>query len=80
MNAGLRELKDNGYIPEVVVRNERGQIIKHEYVVFEAPETDFPDLDNASLPDLPDLAKPDTANPPLLIKKETNKENTHTQQ
>jgi hypothetical protein len=58
--SGLKELQKNKYIYYQKVRDERGRIIKHEYLVYETPYTENPEMDN------PEMEKPDTDNPPLL--------------
>lgn len=69
--AGLRELKQLGYVQEHVQRDAHGRIIAREYWVYEQPPSSAPEHAQPLDPDFPDQAKPDQAkpdqgNPPLL--------------
>ncbi|KXG73768.1 hypothetical protein AN619_29020 [Thermotalea metallivorans] len=83
--AGLRELKDNGYMERNPVKDKNGKIVYWESVVYEtsieteeteSPLTENPEMDNplTDFPYLenPDLEKPDLENPTLLINEYNN--------
>lgn len=63
--SGFKELKKYRYMHYQKVRNERGRIVKHEYLIYETPYTDYPEME-----------KPDTVNPPLIINDNTNNDIT----
>lgn len=68
--AGLKELQKFRYMDYQKVRDEKGRIIKHEYLIFETPYPENPEVDapftgNPEM-DKPEMEKPDTDNPPLL--------------
>lgn len=82
--AGMKELREVGYMDRIPDRNEKGRIVKHYYIVFESPKpqlTDFPEVVPSPLTDFPDMGKPDTENPdtenpPQLINNKNKKELT----
>ena len=76
----INELIEFGYMSRQVVRNEKGQIQKTVYELYEEPmaceptpeepqsepEPEKPFLVSEPEPEKPDTVKPDTANPPLI--------------
>jgi hypothetical protein len=82
--AGLKELRELGYIEHIEVR-EKGKIIGHEYLVYEdpqTPQTENPEVAVEPYPEKPDTANPDTKkpdreNPTLLINDLTNQSIRH---
>ena len=74
VNAGIKELEDNGYITRRRMRNAQGRFGQVEYTIFELPQNlpkeDLPKLENPVLDnpkvDNPEKAKPVVENPLLL--------------
>ena len=64
--SALKELEEHGYVKKYVIRKENGQILKHDYDVYEKPHSENPYVDN------PDVEKPDVENQPQLNTKELN--------
>ena len=59
--SGLRDLENAGYIRRTRVRDERGRIVRLEYVVFEVPQSAAPAASGRPQTEKPDVdASPDT--------------------
>lgn len=72
--SAFKELTDNGYMKRDQVRDKLGKIKSWDYIIYEKPHSDFPDVDN------PDVDNPDVENRPLLNTNNTkylNKLNTN---
>jgi hypothetical protein len=60
--AGLKELKENGYMKKYPIKNDQGKITHWESIVYEEPFTENPEVEKP-FTDFPDTAKPDMENP-----------------
>lgn len=84
LRAGMKELKEYGYLKRFPVRDDNNKIIKWETIIYEVPQNDpvvaFPPVE---IPpeEKPPEEKPPVENPKLLNTKElsTNKQNTNIQ-
>lgn len=74
VRAGLKELRDNGYVSMERIRNDKGVYTGTQYIVYEQPieiEAIQPHGENPDMakpfPENPDVGFPDVENPVLLI-------------
>ena len=49
VNAGIKELEENGYIIRKRLRNEKGHFAEVEYTILELPRVDIPILEKPKL-------------------------------
>lgn len=79
LRAGMKELKEYGYLKRFPVRDDNSKIIKWETIIYEVPQSD-PVAEKPPV-EIPPEVKPPVENPKLLSTKElsTNKQNTNIQ-
>ncbi|PEW61608.1 replication protein [Bacillus cereus] len=79
LRAGMKELKEYGYLKRFPVRDDNNKIIKWETIIYEVPQND-PVAEKPPV-EIPSEVKPPVENPTLLSTKElsTNKQNTNIQ-
>ncbi|WP_144499352.1 DnaD domain-containing protein [Bacillus sp. FDAARGOS_235] len=79
LRAGMKELKEYGYLKRFPVRDDNNKIIKWETIIYEVPQNDplveKPPVE-IPLEGKPPVEKPPVENPKLLS---TNKQNTNIQ-
>ena len=71
-NSAWTELKQNGYLKQYEMRNEKGQIY-YEYELFDVPQVDEEPHTENPVPE-----KPVAVNEPLIINKKNNTKKTNT--
>ncbi|MDM5258884.1 DnaD domain-containing protein [Bacillus toyonensis] len=84
LRAGMKELKEYGYLKRFPVRDDNNKIIKWETIIYEVPQNDpLVEKPPVEIPPegKPPVEKPPVENPKLLSTKElsTNKQNTNIQ-
>ncbi|MEB9416002.1 DnaD domain protein [Bacillus cereus] len=82
LRAGMKELKEYGYLKRFPVRDDKNKIIKWETIIYEVPQNDpVAEKPPVEIPPevKPPVEKPPVENPKLLSTKElsTNKQNTN---
>ncbi|MGH1297213.1 DnaD domain-containing protein [Bacillus pretiosus] len=79
LRAGMKELKEYGYLKRFPVRDGNNKIIKWETIIYEVPQND--PVGEKPPVEIPPEEKPPVENPKLLNTKElsTNKQNTNIQ-
>ncbi|MED2753244.1 DnaD domain protein [Bacillus thuringiensis] len=79
LRAGMKELKEYGYLKRFPVRDANNKIIRWETIIYEVPQND--PLAEKPPVEIPSEGKPPVENPKLLSTKElsTNKQNTNIQ-
>ncbi|MDK3014492.1 DnaD domain protein [Bacillus sp. RB3] len=65
LRAGMKELKEYGYLKRFPVRDDNNKIIKWETIIYEVPQND-------PVVEKPPVEKPPVENPKLLSTKELN--------
>lgn len=77
LRAGMKELKEHGYVKRFPVKNEKGKITNWETIIYEVPQTENPLMEKPHM-EIPQVGNPFMENPTLLSTKElsTNKLNT----
>lgn len=73
--ATLAELITFGYAARIE-RRQKGKITGYDYIIYEVPLPGNPETAAPPLPDFPDTAEPDTANPTLTICDSNKKDST----
>ncbi|PGS79282.1 phage replication protein [Bacillus cereus] len=75
LKAGMKELKECGYVKRFPIKGEDGKISRWEMIIYEVPQVEKPLVENPPVENLP------IENQPLLSTKElsTNKQNTNIQ-
>lgn len=84
LRAGMKELKEYGYLIRFPVRDDNNKIVKWETIIYEVPQNDpVREKPPVEIPPegKPPVEKPPVENPKLLNTKElsTNKQNTNIQ-
>ncbi|HDR6828575.1 TPA: DnaD domain protein [Bacillus thuringiensis] len=80
LKAGMKELKECGYVKRFPIKGENGKISKWETIIYEVPQVEKPLVEN-QLVEKPPVENLPVENQPLLSTKElsTNKQNTNIQ-
>ncbi|WP_410973770.1 DnaD domain-containing protein [Bacillus paranthracis] len=80
LKAGMKELKECGYVKRFPIKGEDGKISKWETIIYEVPQVEKPLVEN-QLVEKPSVENLPVENQPLLNTKElsTNKQNTNIQ-
>ncbi|MGG2938121.1 DnaD domain protein [Bacillus pacificus] len=80
LKAGMKELKECGYVKRFPIKGEDGKISKWEMIIYEVPQVEKPLVEN-QLVEKPSVENLPVENQPLLSTKElsTNKQNTNIQ-
>lgn len=80
LKAGMKELKECGYVKRFPVKGEDGKISKWETIIYEVPQVEKPLVENQPM-EKPPVENLPVENQPLLSTKElsTNKQNTNIQ-
>ncbi|WP_088312247.1 DnaD domain-containing protein [Bacillus cereus] len=80
LKAGMKELKECGYVKRFPIKGEGGKISKWETIIYEVPQVEKPLVEN-QLVEKPSVENLPVENQPLLNTKElsTNKQNTNIQ-
>ncbi|MGE1041232.1 DnaD domain-containing protein [Bacillus wiedmannii] len=80
LKAGMKELKECGYVKRFPIKGEDGRISKWETIIYEVPQVEKPLVEN-QLVEKPSVENLPVENQPLLNTKElsTNKQNTNIQ-
>ena len=55
IRSGLQELEENGYLVRKKTRDDRGRILKVEWIICDYPHLENPNLDNSNLENQPQL-------------------------
>ncbi|EOP99234.1 DnaD and phage-associated domain-containing protein [Bacillus cereus HuB4-4] len=80
LKAGMKELKECGYVKRFPIKGEDGKISRWEMIIYEVPQVEKPLVEN-QLVENPPVENLPVENQPLLSTKElsTNKQNTNIQ-
>ncbi|WP_420974852.1 DnaD domain-containing protein [Bacillus thuringiensis] len=80
LKAGMKELKECGYVKRFPIKGEDGKISRWEMIIYEVPQVEKPLVEN-QLVEKPPVENLPVENQPLLSTKElsTNKQNTNIQ-
>ncbi|MDG0946667.1 DnaD domain-containing protein [Bacillus paranthracis] len=80
LKAGMKELKECGYVKRFPIKGEDGKISKWETIIYEVPQVEKPLVENQPV-EKPSVENLPVENQPLLSTKElsTNKQNTNIQ-
>ncbi|AUG88590.1 DnaD domain-containing protein [Bacillus tropicus] len=80
LKAGMKELKECGYVKRFPIKGEDGKISKWETIIYEVPQVEKPLVEN-QLVEKPSVENLPVENQPLLNTKKlsTNKQNTNIQ-